>query len=111
MALREATKLALGVPRYAANYIVKARGFFKSLNDSIVIHVMGQQERLETSPQGRKILENLGYNTTNFISIPSKIPPWGQLSRMKVNPIPNTMHKIKSMNRRLDRVKRPEKEA
>ncbi|CAN7991371.1 unnamed protein product, partial [Ixodes hexagonus] len=107
-ALRKATRLALGVPRYAANQRVEATGIFNSLNDRVDMHKLGQEQRLKTSTQGRKILQNLGYNVAN--PIPLETPPWGQLPRIIVEPIPKNMHRIRDIGRRADRVKRLEKE-
>ncbi|CAN7982616.1 unnamed protein product [Ixodes hexagonus] len=85
-ALRKATRLALGVPRYAANQRVEATGIFNSLNDRVDMHKLGQEQRLKSSTQGRKILQNLGYNLANLLPIPLETPLGSNYPESKLNP-------------------------
>lgn len=107
--LRKASKLALGVPRFTATYKIKDAGLFNSLDDRVDMHKLGQKQRLETSLQGRRILTKLNYETTNLPPIPLETPPWEQIPRIHVDPIPKNMHTKLNADRRNDRVQRLEK--
>lgn len=107
--LRKASKLALGVPRFTATYKIKDAGLFNSLDDRVDIHKLGQKQRLETSLQGRRILTKLNYETTNLPPIPLETPPWEQIPRIHVDPIPKNMHTKRNADRKNDRVQRLEK--
>lgn len=110
-ALRKYTRLALGVPRFAANDLVAATGLFNTLDERITICRQAQIERLQTSPQGRKLLEHQGYQTGALPPFPPLYsPPWDSLPRFTVLPIPQHMQPHKHEARRSQLVKRINRE-
>ncbi|XP_040069898.1 uncharacterized protein LOC115329459 [Ixodes scapularis] len=110
-ALRRYTRLALGVPRFAANFLVASTGLFNTLEERTTICRQAHIARLQTSPQGRKLLEHQGYDTTTLPPFPPPPPPpWESLPRVTVMPIPRHMHPDKHAARRTQLVQRIDRE-
>lgn len=98
--IRKAIRLALGLPRFAPLTKIQATGFLNTLDDRITVHRSAQQQRLSTSIQGRAILQSLKYDVSTLHPIPATPPPWENIPRISILPIPKNMHPELNQERR-----------
>ncbi|KAM7289639.1 uncharacterized protein ISCGN_029768 [Ixodes scapularis] len=104
--LRRGHRLALGIPRFSANYRIEATGTFNTLEERCDIQRQSQHDRLLTSKQGRQILRQQGYLTPPPEEIPDIPPPREYIPRLTVLPIPRNMDNERYATRRAARINR-----
>ncbi|XP_077564421.1 uncharacterized protein LOC144179871 [Haemaphysalis longicornis] len=100
--LRNATRIITGTPRFTQNDLLYATGALNTLSEKIDTHHLAQTQRLQTSPQGRLILLDLGHNISQLQHIPPEPPPWSCPANITLKPIPKNMGPDQA-SRRADR--------
>ncbi|KAH7977107.1 hypothetical protein HPB51_027035 [Rhipicephalus microplus] len=86
--LREATKQALGVPKYSSTLILLDMGAHKTVEELIEAHLSNQRIRLSQTEHGRAVLRKIGWQIE---PVPIKAPSGG-LEDNNSNETPSPEH-------------------
>lgn len=102
--IRKRIKCALGLPPNTSTAKILSLGVSNTLNELIEAANASQQQRLLGSRTGRKILERLGYQTSELAKDTREIPK-SIREKIKVTPMPRNMHSTYHEVRRKSRAK------
>lgn len=98
--VRIAIRTITGIPRFAPSRLIDQMGVLNTLEERIPIHRDAQNQRLQTSQQGRRILQEY-QNTTNLPPLPKNPPPWETLITCGYRPLPKNMGQNNTERRQL----------